>query len=348
MKNINFFVIIGVLIFSQIAILGQETPAGKKFAENFWKAISEGREYGAKSALDSLKRREPNFDASKMEKALADLQTNKENAKETSKNNTRAKIDADKILTDLFERNLQTDSFTKPETVKNSIANYNQMTEKILAMDRSLIQDQLDSSLRYVKKTLEVFDRDKDKLISRLNESLDAKNSENSYLELLLRQSYWDNARRIFPDEADINSAYTKISNDIKSLGTPEEREAKATKNLKDKIDAERLPKAVLHDVKLEKWFKDVFESQTSLRGSNYTFLKVNIISTDYLIKRNELTGIILSRSRGAYIAFKKPDGKCYHGLYGIVQQYVGGSFQGGTLTADFNHQEMRCENVNK
>lgn len=348
MKYIKYLALTLIVFAVQLSIFAQETPAGKKFAESFWKAIEGGKEYAAKSALDSLKRREPNFDTSKMEKALADMQSKRADEKETSKNNTQAKLDADTILHKLFERNLQADSFVKAENVKNSIAEYNQMTEKILSMDRSLIQNELDSILRYVKKTLEVFDRDKNKLMARLNESLDAKASENSYLELLLRQSYWDNARRIFPNETDLNSAYTAISNDIKSLGTPEEREAKAVKNLNARIDAERMPKPVLRDAKLEKWFKDVFESQTAMRGNNYTFLKVNIISTDFLIKRNELTGIILSRSRGAHIAFKKADGKCYHGLYGIVQQYVGSSFQGGTLTQDFDHQEIRCENVNK
>lgn len=348
MKLIKFILIPLLIFTAQMSIFGQETPAGKKFAESFWKAIADGKEYAAKSALDSVKRREPNFDASKMEKALADMQNKKEKDHTDSQNATRTRIDADKILTDLFERNLQTDSSDKEESVKNSIAEYNQKTEKILAIDKSLIQKELDSSLRYVKKTLEADDRERNKLVSRLNEALNAENSETVYLELLLRQSYWDNAHRIYPNEADISAAYTTTTNEINKLGTLESRKANAEKNLNARIDAERMPKAVLRDAKLEKWFEDVFKTQTAQRGSNYTFLKVNIISTDYLIKRNELTGIILSRSRGAHIAFKKADGKCYHGLYGIVQQYVGGTFQGGKLTEDFAHAEMRCENVNK
>lgn len=331
-----------------VSNFAQETPAGKKFAETFWKAISEGREFGAKNALDSIKRREPNFDTSQMEKALADLQAKKTNASETSKNELRSKIEADKILTKLFQRNLQTDSGDTAESTKKSIDEYSQLTEKILPLDRNLIQKELDSALRYVKKVLEATDRNKSKLITEINESLDTKYSEHKYYELLLRQSYLDNARKIFPDETDIKTAYEAISNDIKGLGTADERKAKAEKNLNAKIDAERMPKAVLRDAKLEKWFEDVFKSQTAMRGQNYTFLRVNITSTDYLITRNELTGIILSRSRGARIAFKKPDGKCYHGLYGIVQEYVGGSFQGATLTLDFGQYEMRCENVNK
>ncbi|HRH43954.1 MAG TPA: hypothetical protein PKY82_20145 [Pyrinomonadaceae bacterium] len=348
MKTNKFFVIIGVLIFAQLSIFAQETSAGKKFAETFWKAISEEREYGAKSALESLKRREPNFDATKMEKALEEMMSKRANEKESSRNELRSKIEADKILTKLFQRNLQTDSGDTEGSTQKSIAEYNQLTEKILTIERSSIQRELDLALRYVKKVLEAADSNRNKLIKQLNESLDAKSSEHYYFELLLRQSYLDNAHRVFPDETDINAAYTAISNDIKSLGTVAERAAKAEKNLNAKIDAERMPKAVLHDAKLEKWFKDVFESQTAMQGKNYTFLKVNIISSDYLIKRNELTGIILSRSRGAHIAFKKADGKCYHGLYGIVQEYVGGTFTGGKLTLDFDHREMRCENVNK
>jgi hypothetical protein len=341
--------ILSLCLFAFVpADFAQETPAGKKFAESFWKAIADGREYGAKSALDSLKRREPNFDASNMEKALADMRSKNQNEKETAKNQTKSKFEADKILDKLFQRNLQADSSDTAESTKNLIAEYNQLTEKILSTDRSLIQKDLDSSLRYVKKILEAGDRNKSRLMTQLNESLDAKGSETVYFELMLRQSYWDNARRIYPDESDINSAYTAISNDIKSLGTSAERAAKAEKNLNAKIDAERLSRSPVRDAKVEKWFKDTFVETSAMRGRNYTFLRAVILNNDYTIKRNEITGIVIGRARGADIAFKEKNGKCYHGIYAVSQEYVGGSFTNATLSQDFDHQEMRCENVNK
>lgn len=348
MKINNFFVIIGVLIFAQLSIFAQETPAGKKFAETFWKAIEDGREFGAKSALESVKRREPNFDASKMEKALADMISKRANEKEGAKNELRSKIEADKILTKLFQRNLQTDSGDTEDSTQKAIAEYNQLTEKVLIMDRSSIQKELDLALRYIKKVLEAADRNRTKLTTRLNESLDAKTSEHLYYELLLRQSYLDNAHRVFPDETDINTAYTAISSDIKSLGTAAERAAKAEKNLNAKIDAERMSRSPVRDAKLEKWFKDMFSDASAMQNKGYTILRVIILNNDYNIKRNELTGIVVGRARGADIAFKDKNGKCKHGIYAISQEYVGGAFTNATLSMDFDHREMRCENVNK
>ena len=326
----------------------QDTPAGKKFAESFWKAVTDGKAYAAKSSLEAVKRREPNFDASKMEKALADMNSNREAEKVSAKNDFNSKNEAGKILGQLFERNLQADSFTKEAAVTNSIAENNKLSEKIFSLNRALIQSELDSTLRRVKSALSVNDRENTKLLTRINESLDGKTSEFMYYELLLRQSYWDNARKIFPDESDITAAYNSLSESIKSLGTPDQRNAKATKNLTAKIDAERLPKAAVRDAKLEKWFKDVFTDTSAMRNKNYTFLKAVILAPDYNIKRHPITGIVVGRARGAVIAFKDQDGKCKHGLYAISQEYVGGAFSGGTLSMDFDHQEMRCENINK
>lgn len=333
---------------AHILIFGQETPAGKQFAETFWKAISEGREFGAKTALDSIKRREPNFDASKMEQALADLQSKKINAAESSKNELKSRVEADKILTKLFQRNLQTDSGDTEESTKKKIDENNQLTEKVITFNRSVIQKELDSSLKYIKKVLLSADTNKNKLITQINESYETKYSEHKYYELLLRQSYLDNARKVFPDESDIKTAYDSISNDIKGLGTFADRAAKAEKNLNAKIDAERMSRSPIKDAKIEKWFKDMFVDYSAMQNKNYTFLRVIVLNNDYDIKRNELTGIVTGRARGADIAFKKADGKCYHGVYAISQEYVGNSFTNATLSLDFGTKEMRCENVNK
>lgn len=348
MKLIKLTILSLCLFAFVLSGIAQETPAGKKFAETFWKAISENRDYGAKSALDSLKRREPNFDTTKMEKALADMQAKGAKEKETANTELKSKIEADKILTKLFQRNLQTDSGDTADSTQKEIAENNQLTKKVLTIERSSIQRELDSALRYVKKVLEAGDRNKTKLITRINESMDAKSSEHMYFELLLRQSYLDNARQIFKDETDISTAYEAISNDIKSLGTADDRAAKALKNLNAKIDAERMSRSPVKDAKLEKWFKDMFVDTSAMRNRNYSFLRVVILNNDYNIKRNPITGIVIGRARGADIAFKDKDGKCFHGIYAISQEYVGSSFTNATLSQDFDHREMRCENANK
>jgi hypothetical protein len=349
MKLIKFILIPLLIFAAQTIIFGQETPIGKKFVEDFWKFLNEGKLVAAEGRLDSIKRREPNFDAAILEKALADAKAKKAGAKESADRALRGKISAGNNLTELFRsRVIQADSYNTLEGIKAEIEKYSQKADEVLTINRADIERDLQSSLDSLKKDLTTDAETNAKLVKRTNETTDPKGAESFYYELLLRQSYWDTARRIFPDEVDIKKAYDSITTLINGLGTPEQRAAKANKNMNDKIDAERMVKVAAREAKLESWFKQAFEMASNADGNSFTFLKVNLISTDYTIKRNEITGIVVGRSRGADIAFKTKDGKCMHGVFGIYQEYVGGSFTGGSLSRAYNHLEIRCENINK
>lgn len=347
MNLIKIFTITLAVIAFQSLIFAQETPFGKKLAEDFWKALEEKKYVAAENKLGSLKRREPNFDASKMEKALADAKTQRDTARADAATALRSRVKNGTNLKDLFvTRNVQADSFDTLDKIKTEIANYAKKTEEVLAEDRSAIAGDLEDALESIKRDLSSDAEKNAKLIKSTNEALQPKHAEASYYELLLRQAYWDDARKIFPDESEIAKAYNSISASINALGTPDQRAAKADKNMNAKIDAERVPKAVVNDAKLEKWFRDVFTETSARRNNNVTVLKVVIVTSDYAIKRHEITGIVVGRSRGADIAFKDKDGKCKHGLYSIYQEYVGGSFTGASLSLEFNDKEMRCENI--
>lgn len=350
MKLIKLILIPLLIFASQFAILAQETPTGKKFAEDFWKFLNEGRLVAAEGRLDSIKRREPNFDASKMEKALADAKAKNEGRRADSRNALMAKVNAGNALDELFRsRVVQADSSDTLESIKSEIEKYSKKADEVLAVNRADIQSDLESSLQSLLKDLTRDTETNTKLLKSVNESIEAKHAEASYYELLLRQSYWETARRIFPDEADIVKAYNSITATINSVGTAEQRAANAEKNMNAKIDAERLPKAGQNNASLEKQFQNAFNSMNQARNLNYSFLRAVIISTDYGIVRNQLTGIVLGRYLIGSIAFKDKTGKCKLGRFRIDQSFVGSSFT-GTWKGDFADFtfEMRCENVNK
>jgi hypothetical protein len=346
----NFFKIALIAIFAiiiQLPAFAQETPAGRAAAATFWKAIEGNRPVQAKSSLDSLKQREPNFDVSKMEKALTELTEKRDSARAAGRNETRAKIAAGQTLDRIFAGVPRSTSFDDAGDVDAAIAENAKMRDQILTMDRSVIQRDLDSALTGLKGSLAYNERKNAGLLQGIKESTDAGFSRRKYNELVFRQSYWENAAKIFPDEADFAAAEKAIADAIKGLGTLDQMSASAEKNRNAVIDAERLPKAAVSDAKLEKWFKDIFITTSQARGKNYTLLKVLITGTDYQVKRNELTGIILGRTRGAAIAFKEADGKCKWGRYAMMQDYAGaGNYTGGTLSMDFDLKEIRCENV--
>lgn len=382
----KFFKITAAALF--VCALGlttfaQETPAGKKFAENFWKAIAEERTYGAKSALEALKRREPNFDASKMEKALVDLEakgktkttdSNATEAKEPSntqpargetkigvvdtssaksKEKTRrdeggaiTKNDLARALESLFEHYFEMAGSPTEAKLNARIESSRENVDQILAFERSSIQRELDKALRAVQNEMTFNDRENAKLVKAVNEAVEDDNAEANYARLLFRQAYWDNARRIFPDETDVKAAYDSVANAVRSLGTKEERAAKAGNKLAARIDAERMSKSTVRDAKIEQWFKDTFVATMAREGNDVTFLKVIVIWPEFTIKRNQITGIITGRSRGADIAFRTKDGKCMHGVYSMNQDYNGSTYGVGQLRTDAVLYEIRCENV--
>lgn len=345
------FILIPLLIFaSQIAVFAQETPTGKKFAEDFWKFINEDRLVAAEGRLESIKRREPKFDASKMEKALADAKAKNEGFRVASREALATKVNASNNLNSLFRsRNIQTDSSDTLATTNAEIEKYSKMADEVVAADRNSLASDLESILAGLKGESKGDPQITAKLVKRSNESTTSNGAETAYYELLLRQSYWDTSRRIFPEDADISKAYSSVTASIKSLGTPEQRAAQAEKNMNAKIDAERLPKAGQRNANLEKQIQDIFNNINQNRNLNYTFLKSIIVSTDYEIARHSLTGIILKRYVLGAVALKTKDGKCKQSLFRIEQNYVGSSFSGSWRGdfADFTH-EMRCENVNK
>jgi hypothetical protein len=348
MKLLKLFILSLCLFAFALSGVAQETPAGKKFAENFWKAIADGKENAAKNALDAVKRREPNFDATKMEKAFAEMTSKKEAEVTTAKDNLTSKIEAGKTIGKLFGGDFRITPSTKETEIKSFIEERSKMVDGILSMDRKLVQDDLDSAARRLNSSVSVDTRRVTELVTRINESVEQNGLELIFYDLLLHQSRWDNARKIYPGETAFSTLYNSISTSINSLGTADQRAAKALKNLNAKIDAERLSRSPVKDAKLEKWFKDMFIDASAMRSNGFSFLRVVVLDYDYNIRRNAITGIVIGRARGADIAFKDKNGKCKHGVYAISQEYVGGSFTNAALSQDFDIQEMRCENVNK
>lgn len=350
MKNLKQIVVILFVLAAHVVSFAQETEAGKKLAADFWKALEEKRLVAAESKLNGLKRREPNFDASKMEKALVDAKTQKDEARSSARASLMATVSASRNLDDLFRsRVVQADSGDTLDSITTEIAKYAKMADEVAKTDRASISRDLEKTAEYLHRELASAGASDAKLVKCANDATEPKQAETCYYELLLHQSYWDNARKVLPDDTQIAAVYAATTRSVDSLGTAEQRAAKAEKNKNAKIDAERLPKAVMKDTALEKIFQNAFNAQNQGMNWEYTFLRAVVITDDYGLVRHSITGVILTRYRIGAIAFKTKDGKCKQGRFRIDQSYVGNSFSGNWRGdfADFTH-EMRCENVNK
>jgi hypothetical protein len=77
--------------------------------------------------------------------------------------------------------------------------------------------------------------------------------------------------------------------------------------------------------------------------------IRVVIVDPDWMIRRNEITGVILHRYIRATIAVKNSDGTCtVWQLVTFQQDYVGNKYQKTRFDGVGDPYKIPCENVNK
>lgn len=109
-----------------------------------------------------------------------------------------------------------------------------------------------------------------------------------------------------------------------------------------------RMPKALKTDAGVAAQMKKAF--MTKYGKSDVVAVKrVVIINTDWTVRRNELTGLIISRFMDAAVAYERVDGTCRYEEARFTQSYQGGGKYGACFWDGVgDNEEMSCKNVNK
>jgi hypothetical protein len=110
------------------------------------------------------------------------------------------------------------------------------------------------------------------------------------------------------------------------------------------------MPKSARSDKSLESDMISAFKgSQTYKERIKGEVLRVVIVDTDWMIRRNELTGAILHRYIRAAFAVKNSDGTCtVWPLVTFQQDYAGNKFQATRFDGVGDPYKIPCESVNK
>ena len=116
--------------------------------------------------------------------------------------------------------------------------------------------------------------------------------------------------------------------------------------NMKDAV----MPKAAMTNKQLENEMIAAFKnSQTFKDRIKGQVIKLVIIDPDWMIRRNEITGIILHRYIRAAVAVKSSDGTCtVWQLVTFQQDYVSNKFQKTKFDGVGDSYKIPCENVKK
>jgi hypothetical protein len=110
------------------------------------------------------------------------------------------------------------------------------------------------------------------------------------------------------------------------------------------------MPKAAMNDKKLEsEMIAALKNSQTYKERIKGDVIRLVIIDPDWMIRRNEFTGVILHRYIRATAAVKNEDGTCtVWQLITFQQDYVSNKFQKTKFDGVGDPYKIPCENVNK
>lgn len=78
----------------------------------------------------------------------------------------------------------------------------------------------------------------------------------------------------------------------------------------------------------------ETIRSYRARRGDPETMLTLEVVSPDWIIQRHATSGAVTARVLGAITLARFPDGTCYEYGTSLVQQFVGGDFEGPLTTS--------------
>jgi hypothetical protein len=153
--------------------------------------------------------------------------------------------------------------------------------------------------------------------------------------------AYLEALKKIFPNTPDVDNALSIARDGIAKYGNNKAMIASIKTNKNAELAEVHMPKAVTQNAEWEGWFKTWFNKEYP----GYILVKQALYSTNWYIKKNEISGLPEYRQIGTAIGAKAPDGKCWIIKVDLYQDYIGGKFDSGRYKLA-EKKEMLCENL--
>lgn len=169
-------------------------------------------------------------------------------------------------------------------------------------------------------------------LLCRFKGGLQAIKSIQVYLEMI---------KKVFPSITEGDEALQLAKDILQTYPDNKSMLATIKKNLNAAIADVAMPTAVTKNADWEGWFKTYFLKNYP----GYTYVKQALLSADWYVKKNDISGLPEYRQMATAIGAKAPDGKCKIIKLDIYQDYIGGKYSNSRFK-EFNVQELMCENL--
>lgn len=225
-----------------------------------------------------------------------------------------------------------------------------------MAITADLVAMAADTSNNYATRTASAADRHA-AYTARLVSAVDLDRFRNSggrddlaiaqYFLMAYRAEQMRQLARLYPQSQPIAEARQVADETMAELGSLESviqgREAAQA----ERIAEMRLYPAVRSDPAAERDLAAAFSARAGAEGdfAGSEILRVNLISAGWTVRRNPVTGIIISRDQRGDLGVRRRDGKCFSYVVEFEQSYQGGGYS-GTFMASGRNMEMLCENI--
>lgn len=316
----------------------------------------------AETELASFKQKHPKYDVSSFEKDITDFKNKQEKALENKE------VDAKNIdgfvatLEEILDFRPPVTSFLSKQDgitgkTEQQLKVFQTKTEQTLTPEfLALAKDSTNRQIRNISnKVRRMVTSDAGRLSSVDTKSIREETEENlmlaKYFDVLFTQKRLATLNKIFVNETEIQTALESSNTIINELGSLAQMQTLARKNYAAKVAKARMYPEVQNNQALRNRFINAFKSSVYRNGDiseNSTILKVHLVSSGWSVKRNEITGIILSRDQQGDIAFKATNGKCYTYLMILEQKHLGGGKYSNGIDRSGSQSEILCENVPK
>ena len=313
--------------------------------QNFFKT-AEGKIGSLERSLKSIKKKDPSFDTTSLEKKLDDLKdrcgankdetlTKRANDKEQYYTNVKAKGKMDDYIRSSYLPREDADALSQIDFSQLDMDKYR---IRMIEATRTSIERSGDDYLG-------VIDRHRVKVGNSY-----PGEAEKAYERFLDQKRYYDYAVKFFPGEPVLEKVQERFQSLFNELGDLENIKRTAKNNGTKELEAVEMPVASLSDTKIENLFKTAFDDESKNRKYDRTLIKINLLNRDWVMVRKEFTGVLLGRRRRAAISYKEIEsGRCVmYESYQIYQQHNGSGFSNLTTgSSKMAGTEILCKNIN-
>jgi hypothetical protein len=200
-----------------------------------------------------------------------------------------------------------------------------------------------------IEQNWKQLNEDKNRIITyklSIKKSVNSIYAENDYNKMKLINIKWSLLSKAFPESEILKDAVKESLDALAFEGGKEGVLKIVDLNKGERATKVKMTPAVTNDPSI------IAQITIALKESSFgkqrTIIKINVLNSDWSIKRNELTGIISHRYKYFEAALKNSDGSCV--LLKVCwyqQDHIGSGYGKGYITQGELH-EIMCENVDK